>query len=215
MTAAHGRPLRVVPDPGDTVEEPSTAPVGAHCPDVAEPETWEAQQVFDQWDPEHQLIGALMWLSAERARPILELVPDTAIWRPTIRWAYQIIRSLVDEGCDPDPVVVLATARRQPCSEAIDPRQPPTPGRHHRLAVYLANAYTQTVSPAAAATYARQVLDEAYRRAFRTNGIRMQHSGNAAPTARTSPNSSGPSATSSPNCGGAAETASKPGWDKP
>ena len=103
MTAAHGRPLRVVPDPGDTVEEPSTAHVGAQCPDVAELETWEAQQVFDQWDPEHQLIGALMWLSAERARPILELVPDTAIWRPTIRWAYQIIRSLVDEGRDPDP----------------------------------------------------------------------------------------------------------------
>ena len=31
-----------------------------------------------------------------------------------------------------------------------------------------------TVSPVAAVTYAREVLNEAYRRAFRTNGIRMQ-----------------------------------------
>ena len=47
--------------------------------------------------------------------------------------------------------------------------------RHHRLAVYLAAAYTQVLSPsAAAADYAREVLDEACRRAFRDNGIRMQ-----------------------------------------
>ena len=215
MTAAHGRPLRVVPDPGDTVEEPSTAPVGAHCPDVAEPETWEAQQVFDQWDPEHQLIGALMWLSAGRARPILELVPDTAIWRPTIRWAYQIIRSLVDEGCDPGPVVVLATARRQPCTQAIDPQQPPTPGRHHRLAVYLANAYTQTVSPAAAATYARQVLDEAYRRAFRTNGIRMQQLGECGADREDLTEQFGAIRDELSELWRRCETASKPGWDKP
>jgi len=46
------------------------------------------------------------------------------------------------------------------------------------LAVYLAAAYTQVLSPSAAAgDYAREVLDEAYRRAFRDNGIRMQQLG--------------------------------------
>ena len=39
-------------------------------------------------------------------------------------------------------------------------------------------AYTQVLSPSAAAgDYAREVLDEAYRRAFRDNGIRMQQLG--------------------------------------
>ena len=89
----------------------------------------------------------------------------------------QIIRGLVAEGRDPDPVLVLATAKHQPCSESSHPEQPPTPGRHHKLAVYLAAADTQTVAPTNADTYAREVLDEALRRAFRTNGIRMEQLG--------------------------------------
>jgi hypothetical protein len=43
--------------------------------------------------------------------------------------------------------------------------------------VHLSNAYPQTVSPGAAASYAREVLDCAYRRAFRTKGIRIQQLG--------------------------------------
>lgn len=177
MTAAHhDRPaLELVAEPAagaDDTEWHNGDP--GDLADVAEPETWHAQTVLNQWEPEHQLIGALMWMSAKHAQPILDLVPDTAIWRPTTRWAYQIIRGLVDEGRDPDPVVVLATAKHQPCSEAINPAQPPTPVRHHKLAVYLAAAYTQTISAAAAASYAREVLDEAYRRAFRFHGQRMQ-----------------------------------------
>jgi replicative DNA helicase len=171
--AAHGRaPLELVPTPDDTTVDPIGAPV-----DVETRKSWEAQTVLNPWEPEHQLIGALMWMSADQARPILELVPDTAIWRPTIRWAYQIIRGLVDNGRDPSPVEVLHTAKHQPCSESAKPNEPPSPGRHHKFAVYLANAYTHTISPAAAESYARLVLDEAYRRAFRENGIRMHQLG--------------------------------------
>ena len=134
------------------------------------------QSVIDQWTPEHQLIGALMWLTAEQARPILELVPDTAIWRPMTQWAYEIIRAVVADGRDPNPVLVLSTAGQRPWSlEVASETTPPTPARHHQLALHLASAYTQVLSPAAAAgDYAREVLDEAYRRAIRDNGIRMQ-----------------------------------------
>jgi hypothetical protein len=172
MTAAARRPLHVVAEPEDPIEAPSIAPAGV---DVAEPETWEAQTVLNQWEPEHHLIGALMWMSAEQARPILELVPDTAIWRPTIRWAYELIRHLVDADTDPTPVAVLALGRSRPARDAIAPDSRPTEHRQRHLALYLFDAYSQAISPAAAiATYARQVLDEAYRRAFDTCGIRMQ-----------------------------------------
>ena len=137
MTAAHGRPLRVVPDPGDTVEEPSTAPVGAHCPDVAEPETWEAQQVFDQWDPEHQLIGALMWLSAEQARPILQLVPDTAIWQPKRQWAI-VMYSRTPFGSLDTVASVVPLCRRS--ALAANSRMRALSADSHRTAAFLDDA---------------------------------------------------------------------------
>jgi replicative DNA helicase len=121
-----------------------------------------------------------MWLSAEQARPLLDLVPDTAIWRPRTRWAYELIRRLVDAGTDPTPVSVLAAGRHQPARDAINPDTPPTGYRHKQLALYLFDAYAQAVAPAAAiATYAREVLDQAYRRAFSAFGIRMQQLGDA------------------------------------
>jgi replicative DNA helicase len=130
--------------------------------------------VLRQWDPEHQLIGALMHLSAPAAATILDLVPDHAIGHPDNRWALEIIRALVTEGRHPDPVLVLHTARHQGPTDAAHPGEPVTPGRHHRLAVHLAALYTQTVTPAATAQYAREVLDDAYRRAVGFHGIRMQ-----------------------------------------
>ena len=80
MTAspAPRTPLQLVPEPHDT--EWLTAEASAiGDPAAAESESWEATAVLNQWAPEHQLIGAMMWLTADRARPILELVPDTAI----------------------------------------------------------------------------------------------------------------------------------------
>lgn len=126
------------------------------------------------WAPEHQLVGALMWLTADAARAIVDLVPSCAVEQPITRWAYETIAALVAEGRNPDPVLVLATARRQPCSIAADPSAPPSARRHHQLAVYLGRAYTETVSADNAAGYAREVLELAYRRAFAVCGERMQ-----------------------------------------
>jgi replicative DNA helicase len=183
MSAAAQRP-----PPLELVPEPDTAPADTDWltgeaaavtdPAAAQPESWQAQTVLNEWEPEHQLIGALMWLTAQQVRPILELVPDTAIWQPMRQWTYEIIRALVADGRDPHPVVVLTAARQRSWSQSGGADQPPTAVRHHRLAVYLAAAYTQVLSPAVAAgDYAREVLDEAYRRAFRDNGIRMQQLG--------------------------------------
>lgn len=114
MTAspAPRTPLQLVPEPDDT--EWLTAEASAiGDPAAAESESWEATAVLNQWAPEHQLIGAMMWLTADQARPILELVPDTAIWQPMRQWTYEIIRALVADGRDPNPVVVLAAARQR------------------------------------------------------------------------------------------------------
>ena len=54
----------------------------------------------------------------------------------------------------------------------------PSPARQHKLAVYLFDAYQQVIAPkAAAGDYAREVLEEAYRRGFTQAGIRMQQLG--------------------------------------
>ncbi|MBB3606440.1 replicative DNA helicase [Mycolicibacterium sp. BK556] len=132
-----------------------------------------AESVVRQWEPEHQLLGALMHLSAARVTPLLALVPDHAIHHPMTRWAYELIRALVDSGRDPDPVAVLAAGSRQPARAALDPVGAPTPSQHHRLALYLADAYTHTLSPSSATSYARDVLDQAYRRSFRAHGMAM------------------------------------------
>jgi replicative DNA helicase len=124
-----------------------------------------------QWDCEHQLVGALLHLPATAAAPILELVPDTAIWPPANRWAYELIGHLVADGCDPDPVLVLATARHRPPN---DHRGPVSTRRHHDFAVHLANLYTRAINPALVGQYAREVLDDAYRRAIGLHGARMQ-----------------------------------------
>jgi replicative DNA helicase len=150
------RPLSVVPPP-----EPD--------PRRAAPET-----SLPHWDCEHQLVGALLHLPATQAAPILQLVPDSAIWRPDNRWAYELIGHLVAEGRDPDPVLVLATARHRPPTDTARPGRPVSGRRHHQFAVHLANLYTRTVTPAVAQQYAREVLDETYRRAIAFHGQRMQ-----------------------------------------
>lgn len=133
-----------------------------------------AGTVLRQWDCEHQLVGALMYQRATAAAPILHLVPDTAIWWPDNRWAYEIIQFLVAEGRDPDPAVVLSVARHRPPADAVATAEAPSVHRHHQFAVHLANLYTQTVSADAVRQYAREVLDNAYRRAIAHHGANMQ-----------------------------------------
>ncbi|ORV21770.1 hypothetical protein AWB98_27065 [Mycolicibacterium conceptionense] len=136
---------------------------------------WRAEAFVEQTESQHQLIGALLWLPATRVRAILELVPDTAIWRPRARWAYQLIRTLVAAGHDPDPVAVLDLARTQPSTFALSPDRPPTAHQLKGLAIYLFDAYQDAIAPREnAGQYARDVLDTAYRNAFRDHAIRMQ-----------------------------------------
>ncbi|HUO39135.1 MAG TPA: hypothetical protein VMU34_15450 [Mycobacterium sp.] len=136
---------------------------------------WRAQTVIDQYSPEHQFVGSLLWLNAPQARPLLDLVPDTAIRRPRTRWAYQLIGDLVQAGADPTPAAVLAAGRHQSARDALQPDTPLTADQHKQLALYLFDAYAQAIAPAAAIrSYARAVLEEAYREALHRCGTRMQ-----------------------------------------
>jgi replicative DNA helicase len=169
MRSPNRRSLEAVPDPDLADNHEAEADFN----NLDAGEDWRAQTVIKQWAPEHQLIGALMHLPAPQARPILEAVPDTAIWRPITRWAYELIRGLVDAGRNPDPVLVLRRAGTQSANNALHPDQCAPARRHHELAVYLADAYTQVVDPHDALHYAREVLDDTYRRAVQEHGIRM------------------------------------------
>jgi hypothetical protein len=68
MTAARGlRPaLQVVPDPVETA---------AGLNDITD---IRSQTVIDQYSPEHQFVGSLLWLSAEQARPRASRRPPAA-----------------------------------------------------------------------------------------------------------------------------------------
>lgn len=162
MTAALRHTLHLVPSADSLAETPEQA------------DTFLAESVVQQWQPEHQFIGALLYLPVDEARPLLDLVPDTAIAKPVARWAYELIRRLVDDEDKPDPVSVLAAGKRHSARNALCPDQPPTDQRLKQLALYLVDAYTQNISAALASSLARQVLDDAYRRAFGTLGQRMQ-----------------------------------------
>ena len=130
-----------------------------------------SETIVWQWDPEPQLVGALMHLSATNAAPILKLVPDNAIWRPDNRWTMEIIRHLVGQHADPDPVTVLHTARGRGPADAGD--TPVSRRRHHKFAVHLADLYTQTITPSLVRQYARDVLEDAFRRAVAAYGTRL------------------------------------------
>ena len=70
MTAAHKlcAPLTLVADAVD-----DTADLDVE---------WRSQTVIDQYSPEHQFVGALMWLSAERPGPCWTWCPTTRYGGP-------------------------------------------------------------------------------------------------------------------------------------
>ena len=146
MTAAIRHTLRMVhslPGGTDTLAE---------TPEEAD--AYLADAVVTQWQPEHQFIGALLYLSAEDAATLLHLVPDSAIAKPMARWAYELIRRLVDEGDKPDPVSVLAAGKRHSAHQALCPDQPPTAKRHHQLALYLVDAWLPAAGVSSASSTA-------------------------------------------------------------
>ena len=137
--------LRLVPDPDETgPEEPDLG----YVPHLAD-------------EHEQQLIGALMYLAADAAQDILNLVPDKAFHDTTGRWAYQLIRSIVGDGQDVDPVNILVAGRRR--GAEASPRTP-TPHQQHQLALYLVDASTRTSTAGNPASCAQAVLDNASRR---------------------------------------------------
>ena len=163
-TPAVPHPLHLVPSDAGTENTPaSQQDVNAYL----------AESVVLQWQSEHQFIGALLYLTVDEARPLVDLVPDSAIGKPVARWAYELIRRLVDGGDKPDPVSVLTAGKCHSARNALRPEQQPTDQRQRALALYLVDAYTQNISSALASNLARQVLDDAYRRAFGNLGIRM------------------------------------------
>jgi hypothetical protein len=182
MNEPQRRSLQVVAHAGaepTAIEDPPDGTDG-DVDDTDGREEWRARSVIRKWSPEHQLIGALMHMSAEDAGPILELVSDSAVWRPITRKALQVIRTLVAEGRDPDPVVVLRAAEARSTGASTDgPRANEwtvgdSGSRHHQFVLYLADAYTEVLDPSHVRAYAREVLGDAYRRAFRFHGVRMQ-----------------------------------------
>jgi replicative DNA helicase len=135
---------------------------------------WLTHTAQHTGEPEQQLIGALMYLSAGEAQDVLDLVPDSAICDPTGLWVYELIRRVVRDGEDVDPVRVLGAGRQHAATQSLWPEKAPSPHQHHQLALYLVDACTNTPSPTALANCVRAVLDDAYLRAFDTFGLRMQ-----------------------------------------
>ena len=117
---------------------------------------------------------ALLHLSATQAERVLQLVPDSAIGDPTTdgptSWsATSSPTAATPTRCWCSPP--RGTGRRP---TPPHPRRPISIRRHHHFAVHLANLYTRTVTPSAVQQYAREVIDEAYRRAIALHGQRMQ-----------------------------------------
>ncbi|ORA61043.1 hypothetical protein BST24_12555 [Mycobacteroides franklinii] len=135
-----------------------------------------AATIQRRWSPETQFIGALMWLTAARAKPVLDLVLDSDIEDPLNAWAIQSIRKLVRQGETPNPALVIRAAINPASDSQWSPADTATPGhRYHRFTLHIFNAYEHAL-PGASTTvlsYAREVLDDSYRRAFRVNGTRM------------------------------------------
>ncbi|MDO3013302.1 hypothetical protein P5V34_04780 [Mycobacteroides abscessus subsp. abscessus] len=123
---------------------------------------------------EDQFIGALLWLTAPAAQPLVNAVPTEALWHPLTRWVYELIADLVAAGRNPTPIAVLTAGMSQPAHQALHPTQPPGPRMRHELALYLFDAYSHVVEPrVAAGGYAADVLAQAYRRAYAAFGTRM------------------------------------------
>ena len=109
------------------------------------------------------------------------MIHDADVAHPLNRWALELIRSLVEAGQDPNPVLVARAAMKQAPADyaaSYETREwsPGSQGgRYHQLTLHLAAAYDHVVGyEAGVLSYAREVLDDSYRRAIRFHGTRMQ-----------------------------------------
>lgn len=135
-----------------------------------------AESVQRRWNPETQFVGALMWLTAAQAKPILDLVLDSDMEDPLNAWAVEIIRNLVSGAEDPNPALVIRAATNPSSDSQWNPADTaPAGSRYHRFTLHVFTAYEHALPGASTAilSYAREVLDDSFRRAFRVNGTRM------------------------------------------
>ncbi len=223
MSAAAQRrtPLELVPDAAAPPEDNGwlTEPVQDQDLD------WRATSVIDQWTPEHQLIGALMWLTAEQARPILELVPDTAIWRPMHPMGLRDHSRVVVDGRE-TPTRCWCCAAAGPAAlrawrlgRTIEPdadRGSNRMRRHRDLALHLASTPTpQDHHPAAAGDYARRSPRRGLPEKLRDTGIRMQQLAECGAERGDLTDQFAKIRDELADLWRRAETAAKPGWWRP
>lgn len=169
--------LRLVPDPDDT---PESVPTENELPHLAD-------------EREQKLIAALMYLDADEAQEVLDLLPDSAFHDPTGRWAYQLIRAVVRAGQGVDPVTILVAGRHQGRADEGSPgaQRSPTADQQHQLALYLVDACNHTSTPSDPVSCAHDVLDNASRRNGHARETSDSRTHLGEPTNRTEPEERG------------------------
>ncbi|MFA4085255.1 hypothetical protein ONA92_26535 [Mycobacteroides salmoniphilum] len=132
-----------------------------HQPTAAD----EAYQFI--WDVEDRFIGALMSCTAAEIRTLAAIVRPTDIYRPTPRWAYELIVHLAHTGIDPnDPRNIIAAAHHHAPSDYHTSDIDLAEKRPHlfvTLCRYLVDVYA-TGDHETLICHTRELLDESFRR---------------------------------------------------
>ncbi|WP_042790077.1 hypothetical protein [Mycobacteroides abscessus] len=128
----------------------------------------EASQAYQfVWDIEDRFIGALMSCTAAEIRTLAAIVRPTDIYRPTPRWAYELIVHLALAGIDPnDPRNIIAAAHHHAPSDYHTSDIDLAEKRPHlfvTLCRYLVDVYA-TGERESLICHTRELLDESFRR---------------------------------------------------
>lgn len=110
--------------------------------------------MIDLLNPERVLIAAVLKASVNVVKG-LPVVPDD-LADPRYAAVWELASRLARQGADPDPVTVLAEARRSGVVVTAE--------QIHAMTVVLSNLLTADVTPTQLDWYARAVLDDAVRR---------------------------------------------------
>ncbi len=124
---------------------------------------------------ETALLGCLLHMTAETARPYLDQFVDEDLVDPRHRIVLEAIRNLVgsDPPVDPDPVVVLGELRRTGKDTSFLADQ--------AAGVTLLNLAAAAPVVASTGHYARIVLEHAWRRRVEEAGVRLQQLAGSSP----------------------------------
>lgn len=145
-----------------------------HVPDVVDAIAEKlATDEQDRLHPETVLVGVLMYQPADHVTRLLQYVRDDDVEKLLPQTVLTVIRALASRGIDPDPMAVAAYLR-DPTSVEVGPVEiDDFPNRQQRLVRYIVNAATDSVGITGPRSAARQVVEDAYRRAFAEIGTRI------------------------------------------